>query len=412
MKKNNKYILGAILAILLLLIASCSGLLKKDSKDVDEKSKETNSESLAEAEEVEVPSYLKDLETAVEEVKVEPAKEVSVKEETKEDGTKVKEIVKSDGEVVVEETKKDGSKEVKTVKTDGKVIVEKKDNKGKVTQTKETKITDSANKDLKKKVETNIKENKDKIVVIVPKPKPKPVVKETQKETTPVVTPKPAETQKETVKETVKETEQEQVKPVETVRETVKETVKETERETQREPKITTSTVTENQSIPFGTTRKHNIAGAKTRVSTQGQNGTKTLTYKLTFTDGVQTNRELISTNVTKNPVNQIIQTYVKVQDRKVETREVDDKTRPIYTGSTKPRWFVSHTDPVTNKKYPMEYYYSKDVAYNRYSELSTKYLVRWGTAQDEFDPNGGDLIGYYPKKVQVVIQEEKWEWQ
>lgn len=68
-------------------------------------------------------------------------------------------------------------------------------------------------------------------------------------------------------------------------------------------------TVTETQSIPFPekTVNDPNLAEGKTAVRTEGVNGEKTLTYEVTFTNGVQTDKRLISEAVTKQPVTKVI---------------------------------------------------------------------------------------------------------
>lgn len=78
---------------------------------------------------------------------------------------------------------------------------------------------------------------------------------------------------------------------------------------------VTTTTDTETQPIPF-TTQNQNDASlpkGQTKVIQSGVNGVKTLTYKVTTTNGVQTAKTLTASVVTAQPVNQItaIGTYV-----------------------------------------------------------------------------------------------------
>ena len=82
------------------------------------------------------------------------------------------------------------------------------------------------------------------------------------------------------------------------------------------EPTVETKTETKEVEIPFSTTTIQDSSKAKgtSYVKTEGQNGTKTETYEVTYTDGKETDRKLISSEVTKEPVNKVVAegTYVK----------------------------------------------------------------------------------------------------
>lgn len=79
--------------------------------------------------------------------------------------------------------------------------------------------------------------------------------------------------------------------------------------QTAPKPKITAEKVTETQSIPFGSTTVEDASLAKgtTKVTTQGVNGVRTLTYEVTYKDGQQTGKRLIDTQVTRQPVTQVM---------------------------------------------------------------------------------------------------------
>jgi hypothetical protein len=83
----------------------------------------------------------------------------------------------------------------------------------------------------------------------------------------------------------------------------------------QQRPVITTKMSTSTQSIAFTTqtTKDSNLAQGKIITSQIGINGVETFTYKTTYTDGKQTNRQLISQVVTTQPTPQIVEdgTYV-----------------------------------------------------------------------------------------------------
>nr|MDT0660335.1 G5 domain-containing protein [Micromonospora sp. DSM 115978] len=72
---------------------------------------------------------------------------------------------------------------------------------------------------------------------------------------------------------------------------------------------VQTKTVTETEKIGFKTKRVNdpNLAKGKTSVRTRGVAGVRTLTYEVTLTDGVETDRRLVSNKVTKQPVTQVI---------------------------------------------------------------------------------------------------------
>lgn len=78
---------------------------------------------------------------------------------------------------------------------------------------------------------------------------------------------------------------------------------------------VITKTVTETQEIPYNSTTVNDSTVSKgtNKVTTPGVNGIKTLTYKVTYTDGVQTDKQLIGEEVTTPPINQVtsIGTYV-----------------------------------------------------------------------------------------------------
>lgn len=80
-------------------------------------------------------------------------------------------------------------------------------------------------------------------------------------------------------------------------------------------PAVTTKQETETQSVPYATQDQNDssLAKGQTKVAQQGQNGTDTLTYNVTYTNGVQTSKALASTTVTTPATNEIVDvgTYV-----------------------------------------------------------------------------------------------------
>ena len=75
------------------------------------------------------------------------------------------------------------------------------------------------------------------------------------------------------------------------------------------EPVVTTKTVEVKSAVHYKTIRKNDsdINKGQTRTEQYGKNGTRTKTYKITYTDGEESDKELISNKVTKDPINKII---------------------------------------------------------------------------------------------------------
>ena len=69
-------------------------------------------------------------------------------------------------------------------------------------------------------------------------------------------------------------------------------------------PKIVTRTVTETVKIPFAkkTVTDPSLPKGTSKVRTHGVAGAKTVTYQVTFTDGVQTSKKMVRQQVTKEP--------------------------------------------------------------------------------------------------------------
>lgn len=72
---------------------------------------------------------------------------------------------------------------------------------------------------------------------------------------------------------------------------------------------ITTKQITETKPIAFQTTEKDDatLAKGQTKIVQAGQDGVETSTYQVTYTNGKQTGKTLISDLVTTKPIDQII---------------------------------------------------------------------------------------------------------
>ncbi|RAO15928.1 Beta-N-acetylhexosaminidase [Micromonospora noduli] len=92
-------------------------------------------------------------------------------------------------------------------------------------------------------------------------------------------------------------------------------------------PVVQVTTVTEQATIRYGerTVKDSSLAEGKRVVRTKGVNGVRTLTYEVTTTDGVRTNKKLVKSAVTKQPVTQV----VAVGTKKPQSSKCD----PNYSG-------------------------------------------------------------------------------
>ncbi|MCX5069356.1 G5 domain-containing protein [Micromonospora lupini] len=74
-------------------------------------------------------------------------------------------------------------------------------------------------------------------------------------------------------------------------------------------PVVRVSTVTERAAIRHGerTVKDASLAEGKRVVRTRGIDGVRTLTYRVTTTDGVQTGKKLVTSTVTKQPVTEVV---------------------------------------------------------------------------------------------------------
>src|SRR6266536_4779556 len=98
---------------------------------------------------------------------------------------------------------------------------------------------------------------------------------------------------------------------------------------TKARPAVKRRTITRTRIIPFATSRVSDPSLAKgtTKVRTHGVRGVKVLTYKVTFTNGVQTGKKLIRKVVTRVPVTRVIAVGTK------ESPQCD----PNYSGACVP---------------------------------------------------------------------------
>lgn len=88
-----------------------------------------------------------------------------------------------------------------------------------------------------------------------------------------------------------------------------------TDTKTVKSANIQIKTETTTKPVPFQSTTQNDssLASGKTALSVAGVNGVETITHKVTYTNGVETNRVKISDVVTTEPITQVtkIGTYV-----------------------------------------------------------------------------------------------------
>lgn len=150
------------------------------------------------------------------------------------------------------------------------------------------------------------------------------------------------------------------------------------------------------EEVPFNTVRAINDPNLKTRVFQKGVNG-KDL-YKVTYKNGEVVKKDFVKT-VTE-PVDEIIQSYVKVKDAEYEVRY---KERYFASGITSEDYlnmpdedYNNINDPAVAAKYIKTYYF------DTYEEAAA-YMKNFDT---------GNFGSADPVEETVKVADEVWEWQ
>ncbi len=78
--------------------------------------------------------------------------------------------------------------------------------------------------------------------------------------------------------------------------------------------RVTFDTVVETEETEYETVYEDDSSMAKGQeeVSVKGENGEKEVTYKVTYVDGVEESREVVSETVTKEPINKVVKVGTK----------------------------------------------------------------------------------------------------
>lgn len=115
---------------------------------------------------------------------------------------------------------------------------------------------------------------------------------------------------------------------------------------TSRGPTVVTRTVTETEEIPFEetTVEDSSVPEGTREVRTEGTAGERAITYEVTFTDGVETGKRRVGTEVTREPVDRVVVVGTKPAepDPPPEDEEESD-CHPGYEGACVP--FASDVD-------------------------------------------------------------------
>jgi resuscitation-promoting factor RpfB len=95
-------------------------------------------------------------------------------------------------------------------------------------------------------------------------------------------------------------------------------------------PAVEKKRVTATQEIPFQTRNVNDstLAQGTQKVRTKGVPGIKTITYEVTLTGGVETDRKVVAETVTKAPVTQVVAVGTKKPQRQCD---------PNYSGACVP---------------------------------------------------------------------------
>lgn len=100
-------------------------------------------------------------------------------------------------------------------------------------------------------------------------------------------------------------------------------------------PVVETKEETKTEAVSFKTITKEdgNLAKGKTQVSQEGEDGERTTVYKVTYTDGKETDREEVSNEITTKPVNKIILKGTYVAPKPAPAPQASSDCDPNYSG-------------------------------------------------------------------------------
>lgn len=159
------------------------------------------------------------------------------------------------------------------------------------------------------------------------------------------------------------------------------------------------------EEVPFNTVRAINDPNLKTRVFQKGVNG-KDL-YKVTYKNGEVVKKDFVKT--VSKPVDEIIQSYVKVKDAEYETRYkerffVSGIPRDVYNNMTEEEEDNLTYEGTSEVKPEMFRKYFSTKYFDTYSE-ATNFSLTCGWVSQQY--GSAD-----PIEETVKVADEVWEWQ
>lgn len=104
-----------------------------------------------------------------------------------------------------------------------------------------------------------------------------------------------------------------------------------------KNPLVETKTEIKTRELPFDTkyVDSNTLAKGTTKVTQTGVNGIETTTYTVTYTDGVETSKEVTKVEVTKKPIDQIITRGTYVAPKPAVTQNCANGTYVNSAGNT-----------------------------------------------------------------------------
>lgn len=113
--------------------------------------------------------------------------------------------------------------------------------------------------------------------------------------------------------------------------------------------KVETKTETVTETIPYKTQKENSssLQSGKTQIKKQGVNGEKLCTYKVTYVDGKAQSRELISSEIIKAPIDQVVLYGTKkvVSSEKPGKTIVSKEDQPDCDGSGHGYYIITYSD-------------------------------------------------------------------
>lgn len=182
------------------------------------------------------------------------------------------------------------------------------------------------------------------------------------------------------------------------------EDTKKPEEKPKKDDEVESKTKVIREVIPYKTNRAINDPNLKTRVAQEGKNGLKVINVSYDE-NGNEKNRQ-VDENKSCAPVNEVIESYVKVQDAKYETRWKDQYfargiTEEVYQSISDEEW-ESMIIPGTYEMKPEAFEkYGVTKYFDTYKEATR---FEWSLAIGQ--SGTADSVQY-----EVKVQEEVWEW-